>query len=232
MFFICPADGLAAKNKTNKQIITMIKRRCIFGMYPLKNSDFVTRVRESQTKLLAPGFSTVTPAPAVIVPMLDQMAIWIGESLAKDYRNSAAMQAMRADLNRLVSQQVTSVNSIAQGDVNILILSGFELNKIPTPITEPEEGEINKVKNIGGGTVIIYMKRIPNCILHEIEITGPNNFFYYDNSFYPKIKVPNLPVGVTLYVVMRGKNHKGVGPWSAPVTFVVNIAPQGAPTNP
>lgn len=210
----------------------MNKRRCIFGMYSLKDSDFIARVREIQINLSNPGFSAVLPSPAVINSMLDQLAIWVAESLMKDYRNSAARMALRKDLNRQVSQQVTSVNSIAQGDVNILVLSGFDLNKIPTPIGVPVQGEVNRVENRDGGAVVIFFEKIANAKLYEIEITGPNNFYYYDNSFYPKIKVSNLPVGVTLYVVVRAKNYKGIGLWSAPMTFVVNVAPQGAPTKP
>lgn len=207
----------------------MIKRRCIFGMYGLKNSDFIPRVREIQTKLLAPGFNAVSPAPAIIVAKLDQLAIWVGEALMKDYRNAAAREALRKELNVLVSQQVISVNSIAQGDVNILVLCGFELNKMPTPIVSPEMGEMDWVENLGEGTVMMYFKRLPDVKVYEAEITGPNNFYFKDISFYPKIKVPNLPLGVTLYVVVRGRNYRGIGPWSGPLTFVANVSPQGAP---
>jgi len=210
----------------------MIKRRCIFGMYGLKDSDFIVRVREIQINLSNPGFSAVIPTPTTINSMLDQLAIWVAEALMKDYRNSAARIALRKELNRLVSQQVISVNSIAQGDVNILVLTGFDLNKVPSSIPVPEQGEVDRVVNRENGTVEIYNKRLLDCLLYEAEITGPNNFYLKESSFYPKIKIANLPMGVNLFVITRGRNKKGNGLWSGPLSFVANISPQGGPVTP
>lgn len=207
----------------------MLRRWCVFKMHDLKDSDFITRVREIQILLSAPVFNAVMPAPATITPMLDQLAVYVAESLLRDYRNVVAREALRAQLNVLVAAQATSVNAIAQGDVNTLLLSGFDLNKIPTPIQVPAMGEVNFVENRDGATVIVFTEVLPNCKLYEFEFFGPNGFYRYENSFYAKVKVADLPTGVTLRVKVRGKNYKGIGQWSGLYSFVVNIPPDAPP---
>lgn len=210
----------------------MYKRRCVFKMYGLKNSDFIARVREIQTLLSVPAFNAVVPAPATIIPMLDQLAVYVAESLLKDHRNVAARQALRAQLDELVAAQVTAVNAIAQGDVPTLLLSGFDLNKIPTPISVPEAGEVNFVEDKDDATAVVHTEVLPDCLLYEFEFFGPAGFFRYENSFYAKLKVPELPTSVTLRVKVRGKNKKGIGQWSGLYSFVVKAAPEATPPTP
>lgn len=204
----------------------MNKRWCVFKMYKLKDSDFITRVRDIETLLGNPAFNTLVPAPATIIPMLDQLAVYVAEALLKDYRNVAARKALRAQLDEMVAAQVTAVNAIAQGDLPTLLLSGFDLNKIPTPISVPETGEVNFVEDKDDATAIVYTEVLPHCLLYEFEFFGPAGFFKYENSFYAKLKMPNLPTGVTLRVKVRGKNKKGIGQWSGLYSFVVKAAPE------
>jgi len=159
--------------------------------------------------------------------MLDQLAIWDGEARLRDYRNVVPRKAMRAQLNDLVSAQCTAVNAIAQGDVNTLVLSGFELNKIPSATPEPGQAEIDFVESKGTATAIVYIKRMAKVWYYDLLIKGPNNFERPVSSPYSNVKVPNLPEGVRLSVVARAVNRKGVGEWSLPVKFVVNIDPDG-----
>jgi len=197
-------------------------------MHKLKDVDFIARVRDIQTMITAaPVFNTIVPAPATIVPMLDQLAIWDGEARLRDYRNVVPRKAMRAQLNDLVSAQCTAVNAIAQGDVNTLVLSGFELNKIPSATPEPGQAEIDFVESKGTATAIVYIKRMAKVWYYDLLIKGPNNFERPVSSPYSNVKVANLPEGVRMTVVVRGVNRKGVGEWSLPVKFVVNIDPDG-----
>ena len=197
-------------------------------MYKFKNTDFIARVREIQAMIAAaPVFNTIVPAPATIGPMLDQLAIYVGESLMKDYQNVVPCRALRAQLNSLVTAQCTAVNAIAQGDVNTLVLSGFELNKIPSTTPEPGQAEVDFVESKGAGTAIVYIKRMAKVWYYDLLIKGPNNFERPVSSPYSDVKVPNLPEGVRLSVLVRGVNRKGAGEWSLPVKFVVNIDPDG-----
>lgn len=197
-------------------------------MYKLKNTDFIARVREIQTMIAAaPVFNTIVPAPATIIPMLDQLEIWTAESLMRDYRNVVPRNALREQLNVLVAAQCTAVNAIAQGDVNTLVLSGFELNKIPSATPEPGQAEIDFVESKGGGTAVVYIKRMAKVWYYELSIKGPNGFERQVSSPYSNVKVADLPEGVRMTVAVRGVNRKGVGEWSLPVKFVVNIDPDG-----
>lgn len=203
----------------------MIKRRCIFGMQGLKDSDFIARVHTIQTMLsAAPIYSGIVPAPATIIPMLEQLAIWDVEAHLRDYRNVAPRRVLRAQLNGLVSDQCTAVNAIAQGDVNMLVQSGFELNKIPSPTPAPDQAEIDFVESKSGMS-IVYIKRMRDARFYELQFKGPNNFELKVSSPYPDVEVPDLPEGIRLSVVARAVNRKGVGEWSLPVKFVVSIDP-------
>lgn len=195
-------------------------------MRDLKTSDFIARVRDIQTMLSAASvFSGILPSPATILPMLDQLAIWDAESRLKDYRNVAPRKELRAQLNVLIADQCTAVNAIAQGDVNVLVQSGFELNKIPSVTPAPEQAEIDFVESKGGGTAIVYIKRKVKAVFYELLFKGPNNYERAVAGPSSKVKVPDLPEGVRLTVVARAVNRKGVGEWSLPVKFVVSIDP-------
>ncbi len=194
-------------------------------MQGLKDSDFIARGRDIQTMLSAPVFSAVVPTPATITPMLDQLAIWDAEARLRDYRNVAPRRELRAQLNVLIADQCTAVNAIAQGDVNVLVQSGFELNKIPSATPAPEQAEIDFVESKGGGTAVVYIKRRGKVRYYELQFKGPNNFERTVSSPYSNVKVPDLPTGVRLTVVARAVNRKGVGDWSLPVKFVASIDP-------
>jgi len=196
-------------------------------MRDLKDSDFIARVHFIQTMLsAAPIFSGIVPAPATIVPMLDQLAIWDTEAHQKDYRNVAPRRALRLQLDALVAYQCTAVNAIAQGDVNKLVQSGFELNKIPSATPALEQAEIDFVES-KSGMCVVYIKRMHNARFYELHFKGPNNFERKVSSPYSDVEVPNLPEGLRLSVVTRAVNRKGVGEWSLPVKFVVGIDPNG-----
>lgn len=201
------------------------KRRCIFGMRYLKNSDFIVRARLIQTKLSEPLFSSVVPSPAAVMPMLNQLDIWLSESMMKDYRNVSARNALRAKLNDMVSAQCTSVNAIAQNDVNVMIKSGFDLMRMPVTASLPEPTSIKWIKSLDEGTIKIRLKRVPDYRFYEIEINGAEGFVRHEASTVSTAEIPNLPTGVRLFIVARAVNSKGRGPWSAPRAFVVNIRP-------
>jgi len=197
-------------------------------MRGLSDTVFIARVREIQTMIAAaPVFNTIVPAPATIVPMLDQLAIWDAEAHLRDYRNVTPRRALREQLNVLVSDQCTAVNAIAQGDVNTLVLSGYELNKIPSATPVPGQAEIDFVESKGSGTATVFIKRMSKLEYFDLLIKGPNNFERHVSSPYSNVKVADLPEGIRLTVVARAVNRKGVGEWSLPVKFVVNIDPDG-----
>ncbi len=157
--------------------------------------------------------------------MLDQLAIWLSESLMKDYRNVAGRNALRAELNDLISAQCTAVNAFAQSDVNIMLQSGFELMRMPSAAPEPEMTDVKSVKQFDAGTVKIRLKNVPYYRFFEIVIQGPAGFLRNETSPTTQLEISNLPTGVILSITARAVNPKGRGPWSASLTFVVNIKP-------
>lgn len=206
-------------------IIMNRKRRCIFGMRYLKDSDFIVRVRDIQNKLSTPLFSAIVPSPTIVGPKLDQLAAWVSEAFMKDYRNVALRRALRAELNDLVSAQCTAVNAIAQDDVNVMVQSGFELIRLPIVTPIPEPTKIKSVLSLNLGIVKMRLKKVLYCRFYELQIKGPDGFVRTETSPITKVEIPNLPLGVRLRVIARTVNSKGRSEWSLPLGFVVNIEP-------
>jgi len=114
--------------------------------------------------------------------LLNQLDIWLAESMMRDYRNVSARNALRARLNDMVSAQCTSVNAIAQNDVNVLIKSGFDLMRMPVAASLPEPTSVKWIKDIGEGAIKMRLKRVPDYRYYEIEINGADGFLRKETS--------------------------------------------------
>ncbi len=198
------------------------KRTCISKM-PKGLADFIAKARFAQERLSNPQFNAVLPAPATVIANLDQLQVYLTESLAHNYAHVEARERLRKETQAMISQQVSYVNSIADGNEGILELSGFELSKVPAPKPMPEQGKVLGVINLNEGQVIFQYKHIPGCTVYELEVKGPNGYNRKEISLYTKVKMSDLPVGVSLRVRVCGRNNKGEGVWSNYYNFISNI---------
>ncbi len=200
------------------------KRTCIVKM-PYGLAAYIAKARVIQNKLSAPQFNAVIPAPATVIANLTQLEEYLAESLTGNHSHKDSSVQLRKETQAMLSSQVSYVNSIADGNVNTLEQSGFELSKVPSSIPAPEQGVVVKVEDKNDGTVIVDIKHLPHCEIYEAQVTGPSGFTKHQISLYSKIKLSDLPVGVRLSVRVRGVNKKGEGDWSIPCNFVSSINP-------
>jgi len=200
------------------------KATCAMSKY--SNDAFIKKAEKIQGKLALGPYSGVAPPPSSVTPLIDQMKVYQAESEEHNYKNKLQLEFIRKDITTLLRLQCASVNGLAAGNIDFLVNSGFDISKEPEAHTVPEKGVVKAVKDEDGATAIIRTKALRFCKIYELEIDGPNGFLRNDFGTASKFKASDLPQGVTLSAKVRGRNGRGVGEWSVPFPFVVNIKPE------
>lgn len=193
------------------------KTNCSLGKYT--NEGFIEKTSDIQGNLLQVPYGAVLPSPATVTPLIEQMRIYHKESKERNHKNSLQLKLIRKQITELLKLQSASVNGLANGDVDYMVNSGFDMNKVPAPIPEPLMPTIMFIKPLKGGSVIVKNKAVPYTDYYQSKFTGPGGFVKWQTSLYSKVKVPDLPTGVTLTVMVRAVNNKGIGEWSNSQNF-------------
>lgn len=203
----------------------MKKKYVTLSFKKMGYNDFLDKVREIQTFLSAPMFSTIQPTPAEVIPLLDQLQLVWTQTKAGNRLLIGERDELRLLITNLLERQALAVNYLADGNMNILLNCGFDLDKTPEQAPEPAQGTVLSAISLPGGATIVDTQRIDGADWYQLKITGPNNFVKWQTGKYAKFKIADLPKGVTLQVVVRAVNYRGEGAWSNPLGFVAQINP-------
>jgi len=198
-----------------------MKRKVITLKRGINLPSFINKARHIQACLSAGMFNTVTPTPAEVNLLLDQLQVFQAQTDARNYANTGQRDVLRSTIQSMISAQCAFVNGLANGDMAMLEASGFELSKVREPRPVPTKGSTPTFTNPNDGTVFIESKGIREHDYVELEIDGPQGLCNYYSSLYTKFKVANLPVGVVLKARMRGINNRGNGDWTDTLSFRV-----------
>jgi len=76
----------------------------------------------------------------------------------------------------LVKGQCSSVNGLAQGDLNYMESTGFKLSKERTAAPAPEKGCIVSITNLDNNSVSVKVKYLPHTKCYELKVSGQNNY--------------------------------------------------------
>lgn len=203
----------------------MKKKYVTLSFKKMGYNDFLDKVREIQTFLSTPMFNTIQPTPAEVIPLLDQLqSVWT-QTKAGNRLLIGERDELRLLITSMLERQALAVNYLADGNMNILLNSGFDLDKTPVQAPVPAQGNIIAVVSLPGGVAAVDTQRIDGADWYQARITGPNNFVKWQTGKYPKFKVTDLPTGVTLQAEVRAVNYRGEGEWSQPLGFVAQISP-------
>jgi hypothetical protein len=178
-------------------------------------------MREIQEGLSNPAFSTVQPTPTDVVPYIDNFAALLTQTRLGNKTLITQRDNLRRTITNMVGSQCNGVNQIADGDLEILELSGFTINKLREKRPLPSKGEPLAVTVVGPKCAEFRAHGITNSDFIEVEVDGPQGFCKVYSSKQSKVKVNNLPVGVELKACVRGVNAHGEGDWSNTVTFML-----------
>jgi len=113
---------------------------------------------------------------------------------------------------------------MAQGNIDFLVNTGFNISKTPVATQQPITARITKVITLQAGLAIVKVKHIDNTRYYEVIVSGPNGYQKKVIGLNTEISVPNLPTAVLLTATVRAVNHKGIGQWSNGITFDLPIS--------
>jgi hypothetical protein len=103
----------------------------------LSHNNFVENARAVQQALSQEVFASVQPNPGLILLLLDEMQRLIGDPTAT-FGLRSKLDVVRGFITQLLDMQATAVNKLAQGDMNLLQASGFELDEEPVHSMQKE----------------------------------------------------------------------------------------------
>jgi hypothetical protein len=94
----------------------------------LANNTFVRKAKTIQKALSHEVFVNVQPAPALMLPLIDEMQNLLNQMEHNGLAAQSQLDTLREYITQLLSMQTTAVNLLANGDLVILKASGFDLN--------------------------------------------------------------------------------------------------------
>ena len=104
------------------------------------------------------SFPTPTPALTEMQDLLDSYSQALSDAASRDRNKVAIKNQLRQQLNAALNQLGNYVNTQSQGDVTMIISSGFNVSKLPQPryVTTPENLVVKP--GINPGTLVTKVK--------------------------------------------------------------------------
>jgi hypothetical protein len=189
----------------------------------------------SQMTTNAGTFATPAVGVTVLQKITGQLQSNAADAAGGDHQKVAVMHSTEKNWDNLFGQQAVYVDSIAQGDVSIILLSGFKATKNEsTPSGEPEVVKIIKlvpnakagsiyleIDSMVRGTVFMYFVCSDAAkivmVNNELSIAGNPTLLAFITDTHRKVNFNNLPSRATVYVSVAAFNSAGFGEVSAPV---------------
>lgn len=187
----------------------------------MTNSGFLAAARCVQTGLSNELFSAVQPTPAEVVPhILEMQSLLIQTNLGNNMLRGKRDE-VRATITEMLYRQSLSVNFLANGDMNMLVRSGFDISKEPERMPEPTKGVGLNVLRQADQIIWLTCDGIEYQDMYELEVFGAGDFRKSYISKRKRFKVEDLPADVVLNAQMRGINSRGPGQWTNSIPFMV-----------
>jgi len=163
-----------------------------------------------------PDFPTPSPDLALVQTALDELAAAYQKGLDKSLTAKADQRAKNLALNELIRPLRDYVNGVAQGDENIVLSSGFEASKVPSPVGPMPQVLILSAKGgDGDGTVRLRWKSVYGAKNYVVEM-GINDSNYAPIA-YPSaanVVVEDLTIGGFYWFRVAANGAAGLGPFS------------------
>jgi hypothetical protein len=199
----------------------MRKRYVLLSYKKLAMDGFLGAARKIQEALINPVFSSVLPTPAEVTVYIDNLQALVNQIRNGNKALLHERDNVRNAITEMLDRQALYVNQIANSDMTILGVSGFDVNKLPEKHGVPQAPKTLNVAHTGPAAAELKSERIANADVLEYEVDGPDGFCKRFIRKTAKIQLSDLPVGVILKATVRGINSYGEGPWSESVTFTV-----------
>ncbi|MFB2118447.1 fibronectin type III domain-containing protein [Parapedobacter sp. 2B3] len=209
----------------------MKKRTARGGFKNIKDNDLLNL---GGTVLLAmesnANFTTPDPDLAVVQAAYDDYKLKLetasrqGSPLDKSVKRDS-----KTALVGLLKRLAFYVNTVADGDLSIVLSSGFPVAGLPTPLMPPGIPErLRLLDYLQSGQLNLEFDPVEGAWLFEICVSSEKDAagnIIWPEPFISRSRTGNilapLEVGVRYYARVRARNGSGVSDWSEPVSQLV-----------
>ena len=126
----------------------------------------------------------------------------------------------------LLKSLIIYVNKVADGDIGIILLSGFDCNNEPVQHDIPGKAVIKRLEDGSVPCSIkIYMDALPDADRYKVETTiTPNDPESWETEIdygsLKRLEIRNLTAAQKIYIRVSGGNTHGWGTPSEPMSFI------------
>ena len=172
------------------------------------------------------------PLLAIIREAVIRFQTAVQDALTRDTTKIIIREAEKKRLQGLLQQLVPYVEMIAQGDINVLLSSGFDLCREnthtgSTRVSLDAPTDFNVKRSSKEGELIAHVAKLQGASSYELQLaegdpTVEDHWHQYDiYSQSSKMVISGLTPGHRVSVRVRGFNVAGAGAWSDIVTLIV-----------
>ncbi len=123
-----------------------VKNKCIVGMQNMSTNDKIQEAQKRQLALGQPPFSNIAPPPSQVSGTISLLATAQQQVMNRNYTAKPQRDQLEKRLMTELGLQCDAINTLAQGDLDTLVLSSFPLLKVPSARPLPADGAMLTIK--------------------------------------------------------------------------------------
>lgn len=196
------------------------KNKCIVGMQGMSTNDKIQEAQKRQLALSQSPFNNIVPPPSQVSGTISQLAAAQQQCMSRNYTAIPQRDMLENRLMVELDLQCASINTLAQGDVDTLVLSGFPLQRAPSLRPLPAVGVMLYIKPGRVATEIeTTAKALKNKTIYMFEVRQADGVVISHISQKAKTIIPGVAQNMDLEVRVCGGNARGMGMWSEYLKF-------------
>jgi hypothetical protein len=183
---------------------------------------FMTKAKMVQTNLQDPLFATISPTPAEMMPLLDQLLTYWNQISGRNYGNIASRDALFLKLKQMYSNQCMAVNGLAQGNLYILEKSGFDLAKTASkPALAPPPENVRGRQGMEAWYVMVRFTSVRTRQYYEVHVTDAAGKHHYYTCRNTTLIITDLAPSQEILIRVRTINSSGAGEYSGSTCYYI-----------
>jgi hypothetical protein len=224
-----PEHSLETTNKkeTNDKMNTSVNGffpRVSLGFAKKIDTDLIAFVRNLVTMMTGnPKYPTPIPALTVVTTSVNAFEVAVQDGLDGGKIAIATRNAARVELLSLIRQLAAYVQTNCEADLVILLGSGFEAVRAPSPVgvlPAPANQRLDYTGN--SGELLLRFDRVVNADSYSVEVAadpaGP--WEHQTVTTNTRAIVDGLTPGKVCWVRACANGSQGPSPWGGPATVM------------
>jgi hypothetical protein len=201
----------------------MTKRFVYSNFSKLSIPNFLSKIYSIQQALSVPMFESIVPAPAEVFVVYEQMKQLAIQTTHRNYQVKGVRDALRQKLEYMLDQQCYAVNAMGCGDMSIISLSGFPVNRLRSAPSAPQKPAIKEFSitpdQTGLEIQILGCKQARQYIIEVLKKDGTMAMRHVSTRL--RTVITQLPSDVELNLRVQAENSAGKSQWSPNLSFMI-----------